>query len=1266
MKQQIVPITGGLNLVKDPTQVDQGSAQECLNYEVANIDGARRIEGFIPWDGRTDYIYKPRFVGASTDPYSSAAVPVVGDLVTFSVTRDDNTTATHPGLVVLAPVDLDLQSGLSSADFLILVLDHMVGVTNPLPSVNSITWSGGSLTTAGILEPIDTSVFSVETLYENYPYAYAAFRDLIEALPGDALTRIPGLHFFNNRLYAIVDLVALRVSPEEGATELQEGAVLYASSQTGPIGKIARVTASGVKTKQDIELFDWSSEDDDISGDTLYAPVSGTNLCTNGTFSFGTGGAQGWTQGLGWNITGGKAEATSSSATLVNGMTVTAARKYVITYTISDYSGAGTLTVSMGGATGAARSANGTYTDTLTTTSTAALTFTAASSFTGKLDDVSVVELGPDIVLNGGFDGATSWSVGSGWSILGGVATATVATAGLINAGTVVAGVTYMVTYTITRTAGSVQIEMGGATGAARSASGTYVDFLTTVSTVDLEVVPSLFSGTIDDISAVPVRAVGEVVSHLNPTRATIYYADWNSAGGWTRQDLGRVLPYIETSATDPAVGSVDGAFFLPYQRTGFIDALAPAEAADTGWIGADSFDTVGQGASWTPSTGGSELESDDGTVVAAGVVSGSNYTDTLRAFWSSDVLSIPAGALVTGIEVRVRRGLSASFPVRDVDVQVWKGGTSGDPINGPGTPLGANKPAGFWLQAETVVTYGGQFDTWGSNSLRPTDINSGGMHLRLRALLGSSGGNAQIDQVEIKVHYQNQTRRAYVHNANAVPQDREIEVIHYTVNTGNFIDNDREGVLVLSPALSAPHIDNPWNFTDGLPIYTETAAGGALLAYTAGTDKPLTLPSSYAVAAESARYQFESANPYAADLLDVLFIASGAEQAYMFDSEYLLPIATGLVANLEKPRHVAWAHNFLALGYRAGTVQVSDLGNPLTWVSDSSLAAEIGAGRRITGLLPMKGNSLGVWTDQSIFVLQGSDPESLTRQDISLDSGAIEYTVVNMGQPMFCDYRGIGTLSTTDQYGDFQAGRISWASTPWLLDRLQSDDPELQPVFAFPVRNKNQYRLVFADGFIHTTTIRDPDGAPFNTVQRYYGDWTDQGDSRIRLLAHATGTTNTGKDVLFASFDYDPTGLRYRYVFQLDVGRSFDGEEIYATWVGQPLNLGSPFQVKQLDQVGVLGRAFGYANVDCYLSTDLETPEPGTTTVVGADPTATTLTFGETGSFASTERYFRDIAPKRSGGDGFTLAFKSVSATQLPHTIQTVVLRFEALESKR
>lgn len=99
-----------------------------------------------------------------------------------------------------------------------------------------------------------------------------------------------------------------------------------------------------------------------------------------------------WTAGANWAITplSNKATATASSATLAHTLTGSVA-KYRVTYTLSGVT-AGTLTASIGGTSGAARSANGTYSELITGAGATVLTFTAAA-FTGSISDICVQKI---------------------------------------------------------------------------------------------------------------------------------------------------------------------------------------------------------------------------------------------------------------------------------------------------------------------------------------------------------------------------------------------------------------------------------------------------------------------------------------------------------------------------------------------------------------------------------------------------------------------------------------------------------------------------------------------------------------------------------------------------------------------------------------------------------------------------------------------------------------------------------------------------------
>lgn len=750
----------------------------------------------------------------------------------------------------------------------------------------------------------------------------------------------------------------------------------------------------------------------------------------------------------------------------------------------------------------------------------------------------------------------------------------------------------------------------------------------------------------------VSTTKVADFNAHANPQKAALYCATWDSAGGWTRVDMGRRVQYVEGASSSAT------AFFLPYVRRAFQEQFDANEVLNTGWIGADGAEVAGGGTAWVISAA-TDLQSDDGVNVTSDAIGTGNFTQFLKATWSSTVLSIPGGAVVRGVEVRIRRYASAATSVYDNVIQLAVGGIGGANKANTTTAL-PNAEA-----AATYPTTGGDTDLWGLQ-ISPDQINSGDVALLMKFVQAATR-NTIIDQVEIKVYYQEQTRKAYVYDSTQTPTDQEIEVIHYTVQSGTEVGNtgtgNRAGLLILNPEKTDTDAAKAWQWRPGLAIRTETGGGGVKLAELASDDDPVLLPSSYAIASEGSRYTFSTASPYGADDTDVFFICSGVDHAHMFDGTYALPISTGLMWQNEKPRHAAWSGNYLALGYKSGSLAISDLGDPLTYVSAVSTASEIGASDRVTGLLNLKGDSLGVFTENTVFALQGTDPTNFRRVTISPSSGAIEYTVCDMGQPMYCDFRGIATIATTDQYGDFNRGRLSWAATPWLIERLQSNQRnetiDRTVVAAVPVRNKNQYRVFFSDGWFATLTLQGlANDEVAITTSRYYGDWQDRDDSAIRVLGLCAGVTSTGQDLVFMTFDVDPTLSRFAYVFQVDSGRSFDGEEIIAQWMSQPMQLGTPFTEKHLEFLGVLGRSYGYVPFKVYQGTNFTDPVSDETT--GSSTTGYDISFGvSTDAASSTEKDQKTTKNMRGSGEDVTLLFESISADKLPHTIQALSLRF-------
>lgn len=175
---------------------------------------------------------------------------------------------------------------------------------------------------------------------------------------------------------------------------------------------------------------------------------------------------------------------------------------------------------------------------------------------------------------NGTFVGDTGWTKGTGWTIAAGVATATgaISTALEQPAGiTIIQGKSYLVKYTVTRSAGSVTPSLGGTAGTARSASGTYSEEIIAGSTQTISFGTSGFTGTLDNIS---VRDVGGLTIR-NP-------------GDYTLD--GTELIFIKP----PATGTGNIFVFAPYTLIGAAgaaqaaaDAAIAAQAEAEGAVGA-------------------------------------------------------------------------------------------------------------------------------------------------------------------------------------------------------------------------------------------------------------------------------------------------------------------------------------------------------------------------------------------------------------------------------------------------------------------------------------------------------------------------------------------------------------------------------------------------------------------------------------------------------------------------------------------------------
>lgn len=456
-------------------------------------------------------------------------------------------------------------------------------------------------------------------------------------------------------------------------------------------------------------------------------------------------------------------------------------------------------------------------------------------------------------------------------------------------------------------------------------------------------------------------------------------------------------------------------------------------------------------------------------------------------------------------------------------------------------------------------------------------------------------------------------------------------------------------------------------NIPEGTSIRTAPGGAGNQVAVTSGSTTTLPLPGSRLLRENNSRYQFISHNFYASEDRNAIYGVSGAGPAFWYDGTTLDFILTGVDEAKDKPRHLAVHITRLHLGYLWGEVYASAPGDPLNFAGED-FAATYGFGDKVTGLMPTAGDVLGVFTEAATHALAGAngDDANPPRQTvINHRVGAIEYTVQNVGnRPIFTSFRGIETLETMDQFGDLFTAPLTYDIAPFLLRRLQTaagvEAANESVVNSVVVRNKNQYRLFFADGYVVTLTQVGPEREPQSTIQRYY--FNDDPREFARVFATASGVTSDGRDRAFFSVEERPnvpdpdarvvTAPEIDFVYELDRGRSFDGGLIdsYFTvthYFSQQQQ--ASMQEKRYNVVQLHGECPGFASIRLSRAMnyeDMDLPElPHEDIAMGAL------------SHPPEDTFKPKYTQGRLSGRGFAVSLRvsHQSKTEFPHSIQMI-----------
>lgn len=424
--------------------------------------------------------------------------------------------------------------------------------------------------------------------------------------------------------------------------------------------------------------------------------------------------------------------------------------------------------------------------------------------------------------------------------------------------------------------------------------------------------------------------------------------------------------------------------------------------------------------------------------------------------------------------------------------------------------------------------------------------------------------------------------------------------------------------------------------------IIVDNVTGGSFSAgaFTAGVTATCSGAETQITLAPNGRVETVVYNFTGSTATERIYGCDGVNPGFEFDGTVYVPIKTGMTT--DTPRHVAAHRNHLFFSFGA-SVQHSGITNPYTWTPVFG-AAEISVGQDVTGFVNLPGEvdsaPLMIFSLGRTAVIYGTSSADWKMVTYSTNYGSQRYGVQNMGIPVAMGVNTVNPILQSSAYGNFENAPAS--------DRIQGYLTNKTVAASLVNRKLGRMRLFFTDGTgLSITSV----GGSLAFMPIGYG---------FPVNVAVSGLLNSEPRCFVGGTD--------GYVYETDVGRSFDGAEIQA-WLKLTLyHAKSPGVRKRFRKIGIEAKT--RSNTSVRFAPEFMQAEGVTLGDVSLKDVAGGAASWDSSSWdaayfdsseATTSQYRIDGA-----GTGVSLIIDASSSSQLPHVLQSITTSYTLRRQER